>query len=61
MTFRQVTVDGKVHGYVEDDQRGRKIADDYVAEHAKLTGEVSRAMHLIPQGARRLDKDGGRR
>jgi hypothetical protein len=58
--FRQVTVDGVVHGYVEDDELGVHIADTYVQVHSKRTGEVSRPLDRIPQGARRLDKEAGR-
>ena len=55
MTFRQVTVDGEVVGYVEDDPQGRQVADKYVMEHAKRDGSTV-PVDRIPQGARRLDK-----
>ncbi len=55
MSFREVTVDGEVHGYVEDDPQGREIADKYVLNHAKRDG-VTRPIDKLPQGARRLDR-----
>ena len=55
MTFRQVTVDGEVVGYVEDDEQGREAADKYVLNHAKREGDT-RPVDRIPQGARRLDR-----
>ena len=54
--FREVILNGTVQGYVEDNPRGREVADDFLMEHVSDGTGESKPVDRIPQGARRWDK-----
>ena len=54
--FREVIVDGKTEGFVEDSPQGREVADRFLDEHVRVIGQHRPVGGLIPQGARRLDR-----
>ena len=52
--MRTVTIDGRIAGYVRDDDRGRHIADRYILAHMRESGS-SEPIAQAPQKAHRLD------
>jgi hypothetical protein len=57
MQYREVTLNGTVQGYVRNDSRGVKVADDFCMEHVADGTASSKPVDRIPQKARRLDMD----